>query len=146
VTPEGVWWEGKIRKPFFGEKCQLLRLFCMKATQTNVDAYIAAAPKEVQTKLKQLRAAITLAAPSATEYISYGMPVYKYERPFIGFAAMKNHIGLYPMSGSFVAAHQKELAGYSTSKGAIRLPIDKPLPLGLVKRVVRLRVRETEQS
>jgi uncharacterized protein YdhG (YjbR/CyaY superfamily) len=118
----------------------------MKSPKPNVDAYIAAAPKEVQTKLKQMRAAITQAAPSATEYISYGMPVYKYERPFIGFAAMKNHIGLYPMSGSFVAAHQKELVGYSTSKGAIRLPLDRPLPLGLVKRVVKLRVKETKQS
>jgi uncharacterized protein YdhG (YjbR/CyaY superfamily) len=115
-------------------------------TKANVDAYIAAAPKEVRTKLKQMRAAITKAAPKATEYISYGIPVYKYDRPFIGFAAMKNHIGLYPMSGSFIAAHQKELAGYSTSKGAIRLPIDKPLPLGLVKKVVKLRVKETAQS
>jgi uncharacterized protein YdhG (YjbR/CyaY superfamily) len=118
----------------------------MKLPTPNVDAYIAAAPKEVQTKLKQMRAAIAQAAPSATEYISYGMPAYKYERPFIGFAAMKNHIGLYPMSGSFVAAHQKELTGYSTSKGAIQLPLDKPLPLGLVKRIVKLRVKETKHS
>jgi uncharacterized protein YdhG (YjbR/CyaY superfamily) len=118
----------------------------MKAPKRDVDAYIAAAPKELQTKLKQMRAAITKAAPNATEYISYGMPVYKYESPFIGFAAMKNHIGLYPMSGAFVAAHKKELSGYSTSKGTIRLPLDKPLPLGLVKRVVKLRVKETKQS
>jgi uncharacterized protein YdhG (YjbR/CyaY superfamily) len=118
----------------------------MKSPKPNVDAYIAAAPKEVRTKLKQMRTAITQAAPNATEYISYGMPAYKYEKPFIGFAAMKNHIGLYPMSGSFVAAHQKELAGYSTSKGAIQLPLDRPLPLGLVKRVVKLRVKETKLS
>jgi uncharacterized protein YdhG (YjbR/CyaY superfamily) len=117
----------------------------MKAPRRNVGAYIAAAPKEVQAKLKQMRAAIRQAAPDAMEYISYGMPAYKYERPFIGFAAMKSHIGLYPMSGSFIAAHQKELEGYSTSKGAIRLPLDKPLPLGLVKRVVKLRVKETRQ-
>jgi uncharacterized protein YdhG (YjbR/CyaY superfamily) len=118
----------------------------MKSPKRDVDAYIAAAPKGVQTKLKQMRAAITEAAPNATEYISYGMPVYKYELPFIGFAAMKNHIGLYPMSGSFVGTHEKELAGYSTSKGAIRLPLDKPLPLGLVKRIVKLRIKETKQS
>jgi uncharacterized protein YdhG (YjbR/CyaY superfamily) len=115
-------------------------------SSTNVDAYIAAVPKDVQAKLKQIREAITQAAPRATEYVSYGMPVYKYEIPFIGFAAMKSHIGLYPMSGSFIAAHQKELAGYSTSKGAIRLPLDKPLPLGLIKKVVKLRVKETKQS
>jgi uncharacterized protein YdhG (YjbR/CyaY superfamily) len=118
----------------------------MKSPKPNVDAYIAAAPKEVRTKLKQMRAAITQAAPNATEYISYGMPVYKYARPFIGFAAMKNHIGLYPMSGSFVAAHQKELEAYNTSKGAIQLRLDKPLPLDLVERIVKLRVKETKQS
>jgi len=127
-------------------KCWLLRINPDESDQNKCGCYIAATPKEVQTKLKQMRAAITQAAPNATEYISYGMPVYKYERPFIGFAAMKNHIGLYPMSGSFVAAHQKELAGYTTSKGAIRLPLDKPLPLGLVKRVVKLRVKETKLS
>ena len=118
----------------------------MKSPKPNVYAYIAAAPKEVRTKLKQMRAAITQAAPNATEYISYGMPVYKYERPFIGFAAMKNHIGLYPMSGSFVAAHKKELEAYVTSKGAIQLPLDKPLPLSLVKKIVKLRVKETKES
>jgi uncharacterized protein YdhG (YjbR/CyaY superfamily) len=91
----------------------------MKSPKPNVDAYIAAAPKEVQTKLKQMRAAITQTAPSATEYISYGMPAYKYEKPFIGFAAMKNHIGLYPMSGSpptrkslRATAHQKAQSSF----------------------------------
>jgi uncharacterized protein YdhG (YjbR/CyaY superfamily) len=92
-----------------------------------------------------MRAAIMQTAPHATEYIGYGMPAYKYEKPFIGFAAMKNHIGLYPMSGSFVANHKKELEAYSTSKGAIQLPLDKPLPLGLVKKIVKLRVKETKQ-
>ena len=89
----------------------------------SVTDYIAAAPKEVQARLNQLREAIIQVAPNATEFISYGMPAYKYDKTFIGFAAMKNHIGLYPFTGSFVAAHQKELAGYSTSKGAIRLPL-----------------------
>ncbi len=110
----------------------------------NVTDYIAAAPKEIQAKLNEMRATISQIAPDATEYISYGMPVFKYEKPFIGFAAMKNHIGLYPMSGSFVAAHQKELAGYNTSKGAIQLPLDKPLPVSLIKKIVKLRIKETE--
>lgn len=108
----------------------------------NVPAYIARAPKEVRPKLNQMRAAIKNVSPKATEYISYGMPVYKYEKAFIGFAVMKNHIGLYPMSGSFVAAHKEELAGYRTSKGAIQLPLDKPLPIGLIKRIVKLRIEE----
>ena len=110
----------------------------------SVDAYIARAPKDVQARLEQMRAAIKQIAPDATEYIGYGMPAYKYGQPFIGFAAMKNHIGLYPMSGSFVAAHKKELEGYGTSKGAIRLPLDEPLPLGFIKRIVKIRIRETK--
>ncbi len=110
----------------------------------NVTDYIAAAPKEIQAKLNEMRATISQIAPDATEYISYGMPVFKYEKPFIGFAALKNHIGLYPMSGSFVAAHQKELAGYNTSKGAIQLPLDKPLPVSLIKKIVKLRIKETK--
>ncbi len=115
----------------------------MNQKADDVDGYIAAAPKEVQAKLNEMRAAIKQLAPDATEYISYGMPVFKYEKPFIGFAAMKNHIGLYPMSGSFVAAHEKELAGFTTSKGAIQLPLDKPLPISLIKKIVKLRIKET---
>jgi uncharacterized protein YdhG (YjbR/CyaY superfamily) len=112
----------------------------------SVADYIAAAPKEIQAKLNQMRAIIKGVAPDATEFISYGMPVFKYEKPFIGFAAMKNHIGLYPMSGSFVVAHEKELAGYTTSKGAIQLPLDKPIPVSLIKRIVKLRIKETKEK
>ncbi len=111
----------------------------------DVDEYIAAAPKEIQGKLEQMRTAIRQVAPNATEYISYGMPAFKYEKPFIGFAAMMNHIGLYPMSGSFVAAHKEELAGYATSKGAIQLPLDKPVPISLIKKIVKLRIKETKE-
>ena len=112
----------------------------------SVAEYISAAPKEVQVRLKQIRAAIIQVAPNATEFISYGMPAYKYGKTFIGFAAMKNHIGLYPFTGSFVAAHQEELAGYSTSKSAIRLPLDKPLPVSLIKNIVKLRITETKEE
>lgn len=115
----------------------------MDSKAQNVADYIAAAPKEVQARLKQIRAAIKEVAPNATEFISYGMPAYKYDRTFIGFAAMNNHIGLYPFTGSFIPAHQKELAGYSTSKSAIRLPLDKPLPIHLIKQIVTLRIKET---
>ena len=116
----------------------------MDTKTRNVADYIAAAPKEVQARLKQIRSAIKEVAPNATEFISYGMPAYRYDRTFIGFAAMKNHIGLYPFTGSFIAAHQKELAGYSTSKSAIRLPLDKPLPISLIKKIVTLRIKETK--
>ena len=115
----------------------------MATKNEDVTAYLARAPKEVRAKLEQMRAAIKQAAPNATEYISYGIPAYKYEKPFIGFAPMKNHIGLYPFSGSFVSAHQEELTGYATSKGAIRIPFDMPLAIGLIKRIVKLRIKET---
>jgi uncharacterized protein YdhG (YjbR/CyaY superfamily) len=118
----------------------------MNSKTRDVTGYIAAAPKEVQAKLNQIRAAIKEVAPNATEFISYGMPAYKYGKTFIGFAAMKNHIGLYPFTGSFVAAHQKELAGYSTAKSAIRLPLDKPLPISLIKRIVKLRIKEMKDK
>jgi uncharacterized protein YdhG (YjbR/CyaY superfamily) len=117
----------------------------MTTKATDVTAYIAYAPKEIRAKLARIRTAIRQVAPQAVEYISYGMPVYKYQKPFIGFAAMKNHIGLYPMSGSFVASHKDELAAYHTSKGAIRLPLDKPLPISLIKKIVQLRVQEIEK-
>ena len=116
----------------------------MDHTNRNVTDYIAATPQEVRAKLEQIRAAILQVAPDATEFISYGMPAYKYDRTFIGFAAMKNHIGLYPFTGSFIAAHQKELAGYSTSKSAIRLPLDEPIPISLIKKIVKLRIKETK--
>jgi len=112
----------------------------------NVTDYIAAAPEDVQPKLKQIRAAIKQVAPNATEYISYGMPAFKYDKPFIGFAAMKHHIGLYPFTGSFVAAHEQELAGYAASKGAIQLPLNKPVPISLIKRIVKLRIGETKKK
>jgi uncharacterized protein YdhG (YjbR/CyaY superfamily) len=116
----------------------------MDSKTRKVAEYIAAAPKEVQARLKQIRAAIKEVAPNATEFISYGIPAFKYNKTFIGFAAMKNHIGLYPFTGSFIAAHQKELAEYSTSKSAIRLPFDKPLPVSLIKKIVKLRIKETQ--
>jgi uncharacterized protein YdhG (YjbR/CyaY superfamily) len=115
----------------------------MDSKARNVTDYIAAAPREVREKLNHIRTTIRALAPKATEFISYGMPVFKYEKPFIGFAARKNHIGLYPMSGVFVAAHKKELEGYSTSKGAIRFPLDNPLPIALIKTIVKLRIKET---
>jgi len=116
------------------------------AKRRNVTDYIAVPPKEVQAKLRQNRAAIKEVAPNATEFISYGMPAYKYDQTFIGFAAMKNHIGLYPFTGSFVAAHQKELGGYSTTKSAIHLPLDKPLPVSLIKKIVKLRIKGTKSE
>ncbi|NOU47797.1 MAG: hypothetical protein HOO86_12145 [Bacteroidales bacterium] len=107
----------------------------------NVDQYISFFPSETQFLLQQLRATIIEAAPEAEELISYQMPAYKYNGMLVYFAANKNHIGFYPTSTP-VIAFKEELAGFECSKGAIRLPLDQPLPLGLIREIVTFKVEE----
>lgn len=110
-----------------------------------IEAYIASFPEEVRLKLEGLRAAIRSAAPNAEERISYRMPAFFLEGPLIYFAAFKDHIGFFP-TPSGVRAFRRELADFATSTGTVRFPLDKPLPLGLVKRIVRFRVRENRSA
>ena len=112
---------------------------------TNVDAYIAAYPEEVQALLEQMRKIIKKAAPKAEEVISYGMPGYKLNGMLVWFGAHAKHIGLYPR-GSGIEQFAGELAGYKTSKGAIQFPIDKPLPVALITKIVKYRVAENGLS
>ena len=116
----------------------------MKAYE-NIDAYIADFPPEKQVLLKQMRSVVQKAAPKATEKISYGMPCFFQEGNLVYFAAMKHHIGFYP-SSSGVANFKKELEGYVTSKGAIQLPLDKPLPVKLIAMIVKFRVLENKEK
>lgn len=109
----------------------------------DVDAYIAKAPKEVQGKLKELRAAIRQVAPGAAESISYKMPYYSYKGRLVWFASMKGYIGLY-LRPPVIAEHARELAAYKTTKSAIHLPLDKTLPLPLIKRLVKARMKKNE--
>ena len=112
----------------------------------NVDAYIASFPDKTQRLLKQMRKTIKAAAPKSEESISYRMPAYKWKgRPLVYFAGYENHIGFYatPTGNSIF---QKELAGYKTGKGSIQFPLDKPLPLALITRIVEYRVRENEEK
>ena len=106
-----------------------------------IDAYIANCPKDVQGKLRQMRATIQAAAPQATQTISYRMPTFYFEGNLVHFAALKNHIGFYP-TPSGVQAFIKETSKYASTKGAIQFPLDEPLPLKLVSKIVRLRVKE----
>jgi uncharacterized protein YdhG (YjbR/CyaY superfamily) len=119
----------------------------MKTTSIpkNVDEYIADFPLPVQNKLEELRATIKKAAPGAEEKISYKMPAFNLKGILVYFAAFKNHIGFYPTS-SGVYAFKKELAGYETSKGTIQFPVDKPLPLDLITRIVIFRMNENLQK
>ena len=114
----------------------------MESNEANsIDDYIFHCPKEVQEKLKQMRTAIQAAAPQATEKISYQMPTFHLEGNLVHFAALKNHIGFYP-TPSGVQAFIKETSKYASTKGAIQFPLDEPLPLELVSKIVKFRVKE----
>jgi len=106
-----------------------------------IDEYIESFPKDIQAILSELRQVIREAAPQAEEAISYQMPAFKQNGILVYFAAFKTHIGFFP-TASGVEAFKEKLSDYETSKGTIRFPIDKPLPLQLVKEIVRFRVKE----
>jgi uncharacterized protein YdhG (YjbR/CyaY superfamily) len=107
----------------------------------STDEYIATFPEEIRKILEELRATIKAAAPEAEEKISYQMPAFALKGNLVWFAAFKNHIGFYPMP-SGTEAFKKELSIYEGSKGTVRFPIDKPLPLKLISRIVKFRVAE----
>jgi len=108
---------------------------------SSIDEYIATFPKEIQMKLEVVRATIKAAAPEAVEKISYQMPTFFLYGNLVHFAAFKNHIGLYP-APSGIEAFKHELSQYEGSKGAVRFPLDKPLPLDLISRITKYRVAE----
>ena len=110
-------------------------------TFKDIDSYIAEQTVDVRERLEQIRQAVKITAPHAEEIISYGMPAFKYHGMLVYFAAFKNHIGFYALpSGN--AAFQKELSAYKQGKGSIQFPLDKPLPITLIKKIVKFRVKE----
>jgi uncharacterized protein YdhG (YjbR/CyaY superfamily) len=108
----------------------------------SVDEYIRGFPRATQKQLRTLRAEIRKLAPEANETFSYGIPTFKLKGNLVHFAGYETHIGFYPTS-SPVKVFAKELAKYETSKGTIRFPIDKPLPLPLIRKIVRYRLKES---
>ncbi len=113
----------------------------MQGTQaTTIDEYIASFPKDIQQLLNTMRTTIQKAAPKAEEAIKYAMPTYVQDGNLVHFAAFKNHIGFYPAPDG-ITSFKKELAAYKTSKGAIQFPLDKPIPVGLVREIVKYRVK-----
>ncbi|MDO9187550.1 MAG: DUF1801 domain-containing protein [Bacteroidia bacterium] len=107
----------------------------------NIDEYIAGFPIETQKLLEQIRATIKKAAPEAKETISYAIPTFKLNGNLVHFAAFKNHIGFYPApSGN--EAFKKELSIYKGGKGTVQFPIDKKIPLNLITKIVKFRVKE----
>ena len=110
-----------------------------------ITEYITAAPLPAQEKLYQLLACIRKAAPRAEESLKWGKPAFSYDRILVVFAASKNHVGFYP-TPSAVKAFAKELSGYKTGSGSIQFPLDKPLPVSLVSKITRFRVRESREE
>src|SRR5580704_17260594 len=112
-----------------------------KARPKSITEYIDAAPKEAQKKLREMHASIRKSAPGATESLKWGMPAFSYRRILVTFAAHKTHIGFYP-TPSAVSAFAKELSKFVTAKGSIQFPLEKPLPLPLIRKITAFRVRE----
>ena len=112
-----------------------------KTDYKTIDEYIATFPKDTQEILEEIRATIKAAAPDAEEKISYQMPTFFLNGNLIHFAAFKNHIGIYP-TPSGTQAFKDEISMYQGAKGSIRLPIDEPMPLKLIGRIVKFRVAE----
>jgi uncharacterized protein YdhG (YjbR/CyaY superfamily) len=113
-----------------------------KARPKSTTEYINAAPKEAQKKLREMRACIRTSAPGARESLKWGMPAFSYRRILVTFAAFKHHIGFYP-TPSAVNAFAKDLSKYATAKGSIQFPMEKPLPLPLIRKITAFRVRES---
>jgi uncharacterized protein YdhG (YjbR/CyaY superfamily) len=106
-----------------------------------IDKYISAFPEDVREILEQVRITIRNEAPEATETINYGIPTFQLNGNLVHFAGFKNHIGFYP-APSGIEAFKKELVEYDTSKGTVKFPINKKLPLTLITRIVKYRVKE----
>lgn len=111
-----------------------------KQTFQTIDEYVKTFPKNIQKILGTVRQVIKKSAPAAEEAISYQIPTFKLNGNLVHFAAFKNHIGFYP-GAEAVKIFQEEIASYKSSKGAIQFPIDKPMPLTLIRKIVEYRVK-----
>jgi len=110
-----------------------------------IEEYIYSAPAEVQEKLWQLHQAIKVAAPGAAEALKWSMPAYSYQKILVTFAVFKKHIGFYPMP-SAIKAFAKDLKDFKTAEGSVQFPLDKPLPISLIKKIVKFRVKESKEG
>jgi uncharacterized protein YdhG (YjbR/CyaY superfamily) len=109
----------------------------------NINEYILAAPKEAQKKLREMLVCIRAVAPGAVESLKWGMPAFSYKRILVTFAGFKHHVGLYP-TPSAIKAFSKKLTKYKTATGSIQFPLEKPLPLTLIRQITAFRVKESK--
>jgi uncharacterized protein YdhG (YjbR/CyaY superfamily) len=112
-----------------------------KTKPESIAEYIQAAPKDAQKKLREMHACIRDAAPGAKESLKWGMPSFSYQRILVTFAAFNHHIGFFPTPAA-VKVFEKNLSKFKTGKGSIQFPLEKPLPLPLVRKITKFRVRE----
>ncbi|MBK8429073.1 MAG: DUF1801 domain-containing protein [Lewinellaceae bacterium] len=117
----------------------------MQNAPTTIDAYIADCPKDVREKLELIRATIQKAAPEATEAIKYAIPTFVLHGNLVHFAAFKNHIGFYP-APTGLEAFKEALSVYKTGKGSVQFPLDQPMPLELITRIVQFRVKQSMEK
>jgi len=114
-----------------------------KTNFKTIDEYISTFPKNIQVVLETIRQTIKEAAPYAEESISYQIPTFKLNSNYIiYFAGWKNHIGLYPVTDVIKKKFKKEFASYKTAKGTVQFPLDKPMPLSLIQKIVKYIVKE----
>lgn len=112
----------------------------------SVDLYLEGFPEETQKALTRLRKAIRKKMPAAAESISYGIPVFKLDsKPVIYFAGFTNHVSLYPAPRNN-PEFKKELSAYKGGKGTVQFPLDKPIPMDLVERIIMFRLREHKKT
>jgi uncharacterized protein YdhG (YjbR/CyaY superfamily) len=120
----------------------------MKTSPTapkDIDEYIAGFPKDVQEILQKIRTTIREAAPDAKEAIKYQIPTFTLNGNLVHFAAFKNHIGFYPTPNG-IEEFKDELSAYEGAKGSVQFPLDKPIPLDLISRIVKFRVKTSSEK
>lgn len=117
----------------------------MKNVPANIDAYIASFPKDVQVVLQQIRHTVRAAAPQAQEAIKYAMPAFLQDGHLVLFAAFTNHIGFYP-APTGEQAFEKDLSKYKTGKGSVQFPLDQPMPLDLIRKIVKYRIKKNAEA
>jgi uncharacterized protein YdhG (YjbR/CyaY superfamily) len=115
------------------------------ANAKTINEYIAGFPPDVQKLLQQIRATISKAAPDAEETLKYRMPTFVLNENLVHFAGFEKHIGFYP-TPSGIEAFKRELAGYKSAKGSVQFPLNEPVPLDLIKKMVEFRVKETREK
>src|SRR5258706_9785177 len=117
-------------------------MLMLSSKPKTITQYISSAPKESQKKLREMRACIHALVPDAKEEIKWSMPAFSHKRILVMFAGYKYHIGFYP-TGGVTKVFKKELSKFKTGRGSIQFPLDKPLPLPLIRKITKFRVKES---